>query len=353
LKLTHYPKFHVLYIGSLGPISTSTHRCRAIERLGHRVSEFDTDPYLASGLPLLRKIRNRTLIGRSVARFNRDLLAKADADRPDLIWFEKAVYLYPKTLRALRALGIYTLSFNIDNPFGPRRDPGRRLLLATIPEFDLHLVQREINLVDYRRAGARDVILMRTAYEPTVHFPPPAGWSDVDRRYDVVFIGSCYDNRAEFLTQLAMRHGVPLTIWGDHWQRAMSASAQAALWRGPAIYNDSYRETMWRSRICLSFVTHSNRDDVAHKSFEIAACGAFLLAEDTPGHQAHFIANHEAVFFRDVDEGVAQIRRFLPNEAARAEIATAGRRRAESSGYSNDARIAGVFEYLVKKFSRR
>jgi len=341
-------KLSIIYSGSLGPNSTAAHRCRAIERLGHRVVAFDSDPYQSSGTALARSIRNRVLIGHLVRDYNRDLLAKAAAVKPDLIWFDKAAYLYPETLRALRARGIYTVHFNIDNPFGPRRDPGRRLLLATVPDFDLHLVQRDVNLEDYRRAGARDVRLMRTAYEPTVHFPPQAGWSDTDRRYDAVYIGSPYDNRAEFLAALATRPGVSFAIWGDHWRGRLPA-AQAALWRGPAIYNDAYRETMWRARICLAFVTHANHDDVAHKSFEIAASGAFLLAEDTPGHRAHFAADREAVFFRDVDECAAMIQRYLPDEVARAAIAAAGRRRAETSGYSNDARIAPVLDYVATR----
>ena len=34
-------------------------------------------------------------------------------------------------------------------------------------------------------------------------------------------------------------------------------------------------------------------------------CGGVLLAEDSPGHRAHFAADREALFFRDVDdEGV-------------------------------------------------
>lgn len=344
--------FRVLYAGSLGPISTSRHRRMAIKRLGHTVIEFDTDPYQLGGNRILSKFRNRTLIGRRVHSFNRDLLAAAAACAPDLVWIDKGSYVRPRTLRKLRDRGVYTVHFNIDNPFGPRRDPGRRFLLATVPDYDLHLVQREDNLRDYRRAGARDVILMRTAYEPTVHFPPPEGWSDADRTFETVFIGTPYDDRAEFLTALWRRHGIAVSIWGDHWPGRLQSDALAALWRGPAIYNDAYRETMWKSRICLSFITHSNRDDVAHKSFEITACGAFMLVEDTAGHRAHFKPDEEAVFFRSVEDCAVLIRCYLPDQAARARIAAAGRCRAVSSGYSNDLRIAQAFQHIASKLGR-
>jgi hypothetical protein len=345
-------KFRVLYAGSLGTISTSTHRRMAIERLGHAVIEFDTDPYQMGGNRFLGKIRNRTLIGWNVHKLNRDLLEAAAATRPELIWFDKASYVHPRTLRRLRELGVYTVHFNIDNPFGPRRDPGRRLLLVTVPDYDLHLVQRDVNLENYSLAGARDVFLMRTSYEPSVHFPPPPGWSDSNRLYDAVFIGTPYDNRTEFLTALWRKHGIAVSVWGDHWPSRMAPDALAALWRGPCIYNTAYREAMWKSRICLAFITHSNRDDVAHKSFEIAACEAFMLAEDTPGHRAHFKPDEEAVFFRGVEDCAAKIRRYLPDSEVRARIAASGRRCAVASGYSNDSRIASVFEYIRQKLNR-
>ncbi len=83
-----------------------------------------------------------------------------------------------------------------------------------------------------------------------------------------------------------------------------------------------------------------------HKSFEIAACESFLLAERSPGHLARFVEDEEAVFFEGIDECVAKIRRYLPDEAARARIAAAGRRRAETSGYHNDAQVAAIVARL-------
>ena len=67
--------------------------------------------------------------------------------------------------------------------------------MKDIPFYDLHVVQRDANIADYKERGARDVIKIQTAYEPTIHFPPPAGWSDADRDREVSFIGTPYDQR--------------------------------------------------------------------------------------------------------------------------------------------------------------
>ncbi len=347
MSITTDERLRILFVGTLGAVDTASHRLCAVRRLGHHVVPFDTYPYILDGGGLVMRLRLRTQLGPTVSRFNAAIIAAARAEACDLVWFEKPVLVRPATLEALRGAGIVTVQFNIDNPFGPRNDAGFGLWRRALPHYDLSLVQRDVNLADYRRAGARDVQIMRTAYEPSIHYPPPAGWSDADRINDVVYIGSPYDDRAAFLAALWERHGIRVRIWGtDRWNRVLSPDLRRELVQGTELWNDAYREMLWRSRICLSFVTHSNCDDVAHKSFEIAACGAFQLAEDTPGHRAHFVAGEEVVFFTSIDDCAAQIRRYLGDEAARARIAAAGRRRAEIGGYSYDRRIEGALRYL-------
>ena len=90
-----------------------------------------------------------------------------------------------------------------------------------------------------------------------------------------------------------------------------------------------------------------------HKSFEIAACEGFLLAERSPGHLARFAEDEEAVFFSSIEECVAKILRYLPNEGARSRIARAGRLRAERCGYSNDAQMQRVIECIHTLLKRQ
>jgi hypothetical protein len=288
--------------------------------------------------------------------------------------------LQPATLRKLRQSGVVTVDYVIDNPFGPRRDPGWRLYRRTIPVFDLIGVQRDVSIADYRRNGAREVVRIRTSYEPTVHYPPPAvpgtvfqtaapaavyqtgtpaavyqaSWSDSDRDRRVSFIGTPYDNRGDFLTRL-WRAGTPVDVSGSrpHWQAALPPDAFAAIFRHGELKGAAYREAIWRSRINLAFVTHSNRDQVAHKSFEIAACGGFLLAERTAEHLACFREDEEAVFFSDFDECRAKIDRYLNDETARARIAAAGQRRAQSSGYDNDSVLKGLLVRAAQLLATR
>ena len=346
----------ILYVGILSENDSALYRLWALERLGHTVIPLDLSAYQLTH-PLLHKIAFRLVLGPHIQRFNRDLLALAEREDVDVLWADKVLELQPSTLRALRRRGILSASYMIDNAFGPRRDPGWRLYLRCLREFDLHITQRDVSVRDYQQRGARNVFKIQTAYEPTLHFPPPPGWSDADRDRDVSFIGTPYDNRAVFLTRLAHEHSLPLIInGGPAWKPALEATGGLALYqdRGHGgLYRADYRETIWRSRINLSFVTHSNQDEVAHKSFEITACGGFLLAERSAGHSARFVEDQEAVFFSTLEECAEKIRRYLPDEAARQRIAAAGAERARISGYSNDRQVELIVARLEDLLAQR
>jgi spore maturation protein CgeB len=330
----------ILYATGLTPNDTSLYRLWALERLGHQVIPFNVFDY-ESPNPILRKVNQRLVIGPSVTRLNRDLIKIAAVEKPDVLWTDKLLYIRPSTLDRMRERNIVTVSYMIDNPFGTRQDPGWRVYMKDIPHYDLHVVQRDKNILDYKSRGARDVIKIQTAYEPTLQFPPPAGWSDADRNREVSFIGTPYDDRAQTLTRLWRECGFPVVISGNprQWSRAMEATAYKALFNGGELFRDEYREGIWKSRINLSFITHSNCDEFVHKSFEIAGCGGFLLAERSDGHMQRFKEDEEAVFFTGFDELAAKIRRYLPDEASRNRIAAAGCVRAARDGYHNDRQV--------------
>jgi spore maturation protein CgeB len=337
----------ILYAAGLSPNDSSLYRLWALERLGHKVVPLNAYEYAPTN-SLLGKISFRLAAGPSVNKLNRDLLSMAERERPDLVWTDKLLGMQPKTLDKLRAMGIATVSYMIDNPFGTREDPGWRLYMKDIPHYDLHVVQRDANIVDYKARGARDVVKIQTAYEPTIHFPPPAGWNDANRDREVSFIGTPYDDRAEFLTSLWRDFGIPVAISGSErlWRKALAPGAFSAMFREGELYGEAYRECIWRSKINLSFVTHANQDEFVHKSFEIAGCGSFLLAERTKGHMERFAEDEEAVFFSTRQECAAKISRWLPDEAGRARTAAAGRARAAACGYHNDGQVQLIIERL-------
>jgi hypothetical protein len=334
----------ILYAGELRSGTSCLYRKLALERLGHEIVELDPTEYRYRN-KAAHWLTVRLAAGPQVSRMNRDLLQLAKRERPELFWADKLLLLAPKTLEQLRGLGIPTVSYMIDNAFGPRRDPGWRMYGKDVPFFDLHVTQRDVSVRDYLARGARAVMKVQTAYEPTIHFAPETPWRDAERTREVSFIGTPYDDRAQVLTQVA-EAGLPVVISGNprQWRKALTGEVYASLFRRGELYEQQYREAIWGSKINLSFITKANQDEVAHKSFEIAACGGFLMAERSDGHLAKFREDEEAVFFSTTEELIAKIRRYLPDEPVRARIAAAGRARALRDGYCNDVQVAKIIE---------
>jgi hypothetical protein len=340
----------ILYAAQLSEHDSALYRLWALQRLGHTLVPINSYAF-EPGSEFLRKVQHRVQVGPWVLRLNREVLTMAERERPDVFWADKLLGLQPATLKQLRRMGIASVSYMIDNAFGPRRDPGWRLYMQDIPHFDLHVVQRDSNFADYQGRGARDVIKVQTAYEPTVHFADEANYVERDaaRTRGVSFIGSPYDDRAEFLTRLWRECGMPVVVSGSGiWRERLEPEVAAAIYTGTELYGAAYREAVWNSKINLSFLTHSNQDEFVHKSFEIAACGGFLLAERSSGHLARFKEDEEAVFFTEFEECVEKIRRYLPDAAARGRIAAAGRARAVRDGYGNDAQMAKIVERISR-----
>ena len=321
------------------------YRKLSLERLGHIVIPVDTEPFHQAGNALTKRIHFRLQRGAPVDQMNAAVLSRAAEHRVDAVWFDKPLWIRIPTLRRLREMGIVTIDYMIDNPFGPRNDPGFGLYVRAIPKYDVHVQQRDVSVAAYLQRGARHMVKVQTAFEPTVHFPPPENWSDVDRTRMVSYIGTPYDDRAVFLTSLWRNYQLPVTISGPRiWQRKLAASALSVLYpQVGELYDAQYREGIWRSRVNLSFLTHGNQDEYTHKSFEIAACGGFLLAERSDGHAARFVEDVEAVFFSDLEECAQKIKKYLHDESGRAKIAAAGQRRALASGYDNDTQMRKIF----------
>ncbi len=340
----------ILFAGYLNPGSTARHRLNALGRIGYDVVPFNFSDYGRHSGRVENWINHHLLFGREIDRANDGIIAACEAHRPRFVYIEKGIFLKPGTIRHLSATIAPVIQFNYDNPFGPRHDPGWRLLIASIPYYDVHFVPRESSIADFKAAGAKRVFRMPLTFDPEIHYPPPASWGESDRHIDVSFTGSPYDDRGRFLSSLFTQYGIKTDIRGDRWNRVLKPDVARQIYTGPAVYDDAYRQRFWHSKICLSFVTHSNRDLVAHKSFEIAGAGGFLLAEATDEHRAMFEHGKEAVFFDDLADCAQLIRHYLARPDLREKIAKAGHARAVGSGYSNDARLAQAFATMRDLF---
>ena len=73
--------------------------------------------------------------------------------------------------------------------------------------------------------------------------------------------------------------------------------------------------------VSLILVRRANRDGSAMRSFEIPACGACCVAEDTEEHREIFGPDGEAVlYFRTPEELVRRVKEVFGNPELRAKL---------------------------------
>lgn len=341
---TKLARRRILYVGYLNDGETSGYRRAALERLGQDVVSFNVQDYTAQSGKLFA-LTYRYPVGPLVARVNRELIKATEECMPDVVWFDRPTFFPPKTLKRVKGMGCTIVCYNQDNPFGPRNDGCWAQLYKGFRLFDLHCLFRTADIARYR-AWDLSFIKVQLSFDPLIHFAPPENWSDADRDREIAFNGTPLEDRPQFLRTLAEQYRLPVSVAGPKWQKVWDAELNRKYVREGFLKSAAYREAIWKSKVNLAFVTHMNEEDVAHKSFEISACGGFLLAERSEGHLACFKEDEEAVFFSSVEECAEKAAYYLARPELRQQIAKRGYARAMSSGYDNETQLALVLQRL-------
>ena len=115
-----------------------------------------------------------------------------------------------------------------------------------------------------------------------------------------------------------MRHGPPVAVAGGYWERYPAFRAYALGTKPPEII----RALTAAAKVNLCLVRRANRDGHVMRSFEIAATGGCMLAQDTDEHREIFGPEGEAVvYFRDAKEAAERARALLCNSSERKRLA--------------------------------
>lgn len=322
-----------LYVGPDYPGSNGTCWRDALVELGYRVRTVNTNTYLPepeniSG-KVLRRLRGRPPV-RAIRSLNEAVVAAYREARPKFSLYVKGSCITAETLKETAVDGPNFAYMN-DDMFNPaNQDFG---FLESLPHFHCIFTTKSFNVREFHRAGAPLAIYLPNAYDPLLHSPTAPQENDKVWVGDVAFIGTFRQDRADFLARLAECRDFKLNIWGGGWQkmRRLDYLHKRHAWRrlvssirGPELWGKAMGRAVQSNSICLGLLNHRNRDLHTSRSFEIPACGGFMLAERTEEHRMFFAENREAVYFSSFEELVDKIRFYLAHESARLKIARAG-----------------------------
>lgn len=340
----------ILYVGLLDLGETCRHRMIALQDLGHEAVGINSSPpglWWERQLQLPMKVLNRIGFPVDLPKINQQILKSIKKESFDILWVDKGLTIYPKTLIAIKKQQpeCRLVFYSPDDMMNPRNQS--RYYLASLPIYDLHVTTKSYNVAELKKLGVQDVIFIDKAYDPHTHLPiilspeEKAKWSA-----DVGFIGGFEEDRFQKMLTLA-KAGIEVTIRGPGWSHLRNIHHNLIIESGWVI-DVNYAKIICATKINLNFLRKVNRDLQTARSIEIPATGSFMLAERTGEHLSLFVEGKEAEFFSNEEELIAKVRYYLDHERERKHIAAAGRKRCLQSGYSNKERLTYVFEYLYR-----
>lgn len=295
----------------------------------------------------LDRVKKLFGLGRIVANaraLNRDLQERAGGGY-DLVCVIKGLSVRRETLEAMRAASPRTklVCWTCDDQFLPHNQTPE--FLAAAPAYDMIFTCKSHNVRnrELEGLGFRRVEFLYQAFSEADHHPRPNAASR--HRGRVVFIGFAERKRFDYMNHLAA-NGVEVDVYGTGWDRGpyrAEAHPNLKLHMKPLLGED-YADALSNAAISLCFLRELNRDLHTSRTFEIPACGGFMLAERTEEHVGLFREGEEAEFFETKAELLDKVRAYLAAPERRAQVAKRGYERTRSSDYSYRAMVERIVQ---------
>jgi spore maturation protein CgeB len=314
----------------------------ALIKQNHEVSVFACDIYKKG---ILGKTEYYfAFIGLLSTLMNISLYKRVKREKPDILVIWRGILYTPLLLKVLKQnFNIKLISFNNDDPFSSKYIEGkinqRRLWLnfrKGIPLFDINLVYRPHNLIDYKIAGSKNTLLFQPYFIPSQI--EPILEKKYPKIYDVSFIGHFTSERLNYINYL-LDNNVNVKVFGPGWDgKKLSSNYNYDRVITP-IYGEDYFKTIIQSKMCIAFLSKLNRDVYTRRNFEIPACGTCMVSERTDELKQLYKEGEEALFFNNKEELLHKVK--LNNSDY---IGKNGRLRALTSGYDINSRV----EKLIK-----
>lgn len=271
-----------------------------LHRMGHRIVHFDFMQLMRQHGPI---------------RMNQRLLEVVDQVRPDLLF--SCLYqdqIDPATIRTISERGdVITYNWFCDDHW---RFHGFTDIYA--PYFHWCSTTALNALPKYARLGYRNVIRTQWACNPFNYRR-----LNLPLMHDVTFVGQAHGNRRQVI-QAIRDAGITVETWGRGWDNGrLDQDRMIRVFNQSRVNLNLTNASVTRSRI----FSHSSREQVKGRNFEVPGCGGFLLTGDAEDLRDFYCAGQEIVIANTPKEIVEKTQYYLSHEDERQSIADAGYRR--------------------------
>lgn len=298
---------------------------------------------ISFSLRVLRRFGRSTF----TENFNRAVEIHAGNRALDFVLVFKGMLLRPETLEPFRDAGTPLYCVYPDVSY---KDHGRDIW-DCLPLYDAVFTTKTFHLGDEElRSRVKALVEVEHGHDPEVHRPvSPSDRIRAGYECDVSFVGCWSRKKEEHVSHLVKQLGhLDIRLYGPGWNRARAEVA--ARWKGRGAFGDEYALICAASRINLGLLSEAGGgtrlgDQTTARTWQIPACGGFMLHERTEELARYFEPEREVGTFSGATELVEKVAYYLENDALRHSIAQAGLLRSRRDTYTYDAMAKTILNY--------
>lgn len=270
-------------------------------RLGHEVECFYYDHLL-----------------NDLNRLNAELLIKAEAFVPDIIYFNIfGEQMFPSTLLKLKE------KYTTLNWFGDDQWRFDHFSSKMSEYFTYNVTTDPFSVMKYQDLGRKVILSQWAAIEHDFPFS-----ENQEYLYDVSFVGGSNSVRRWFVDSLRKR-GINVASFGFGWPEGpISLEKMAEVFRRSKInlnlsnsinYDIRYLCHSWKNPI-VAFRDKKTASQIKARNFEIPYFGGFQMTDYVPTLEKYLSIGSEVICYSNLDEAERLIKFYLENQSEREEI---------------------------------
>ena len=240
---------------------------------------------------------------------NKRFLSLVEKEKPDYVFF---LLIYdefdPLTFLKVKEISPNTKIFNLLSDDSWRYDDYGRYW-ALLSDYIVTTGHKTIKL--HEKEGIKNIFFASVVN--LEHFKP----LNLEKKYDVVFIGTSGKERVEYLKYL-LKNRIKVDIFGKNWPKYDEFKN---IYHGPLDSEDLVKRIN-QSKINLSVsIGGDSKPQIKGRPFEVSACKSFVLEIYFPDYLDFFEKDKEIVMFKDKEELLKKVKYYLKHEKEREKIA--------------------------------
>lgn len=317
----------------------------AFRSLGHNVYRFPLNVDKGWSFRVISAI-NSKMVKSGLYEFSPDLdgqdvISYAKRTKPDLSVVIRGERLKPETIHELDNISsIGCINIYPDNPFvipGPRA----ALMMTSLREYKIILTFSKSLIPVFYQLGATRVEWLPFAYDPSIHYQIDKTKNAFSEVIPVSYVGTWGLMQEKWLKPLAK---LGLKIYGNSWDYLMAGSPLRPCWVRGEGQGAAMSKVIANSKIVFNLVRAEHGCAHSMKTFEIPACGGFMLTNWTEEQAMFFEEGKECVFFRTMEGMLDKVEYYLFNEGERERIRHGGL--VAVSGHTYEARALAIIKMI-------